>query len=57
MYFGVGCMLLSLLLCPLVSFFLHWENVLQTHCKVPNVLPSISSVIGNNTPGEDFFWF
>jgi len=55
-YFPLFCMIIVVLLCPTVSYFLHWENVLRTHCKVPQFWPSMSSVIGNNTPGEKVCW-
>jgi hypothetical protein len=52
-YFPLVCMIFVVFLCPAVSYFLHWEDVLCTHCKVAQFWPLMSSVIGNNTPGRN----
>ena len=47
------------LACLGTAFFMedHWEHVTKTHCKVDNFFPSISSVIGNKTPGLEEYLF
>ncbi|XP_030602298.1 post-GPI attachment to proteins factor 2-like [Archocentrus centrarchus] len=46
--FAVGTVLLPVtgfITCIFISLFYHYEDVMHTHCKVSNYLPSISSTI------------
>eukprot|EP00123_Amoebidium_parasiticum_P009657 comp19625_c1_seq1/m.23153 comp19625_c1_seq1/g.23153 ORF comp19625_c1_seq1/g.23153 comp19625_c1_seq1/m.23153 type:complete len:255 (-) comp19625_c1_seq1:129-893(-) len=47
--------LISLALVYAISYYKDFESVNRTHCKVPNVVPSISSCIGNATP-QRYIW-
>ncbi|XP_064404861.1 post-GPI attachment to proteins factor 2-like [Halichondria panicea] len=38
-----------------LGVYLHLDKVTTTHCKVPNIVPSISAVIGGVTP-ERYIW-
>lgn len=44
----------SLILCTILGWYLHFDEVTATHCKVPNFMPSISALIG--TPPECYLW-
>ena len=48
-------MYVNLALCLFTSYQLHWSDVISTHCKNWQFFPSMSSVIGNNTP-ERYIW-
>ena len=57
---GVYPILFSMLICPIISYQLHWSSVIQTHCEkfdVKNFVPSMSAVIGNEEPGFFFLFF
>ena len=41
--------------CIVIASVLHFQSVNRTHCQVPNILPSISAAIGNNSP-EKYVW-
>lgn len=45
----------SLCTCLLLGIVLHLDVSTRTHCKVPNIVPSVSAVIGGNTP-ERYIW-
>ncbi|VVC89853.1 post-GPI attachment to proteins factor 2 [Leptidea sinapis] len=42
--------LISFILCVLITMYKDFEKANNTHCKVPNVFPSISASIGNYEP-------
>jgi len=54
-YCGIGCPLAGLCLCLLLSLQYHFDTVNYTHCKVPNVIPSISACIGDHSP-QQYVW-
>jgi hypothetical protein len=39
------------------SILFHFDDVTETHCHVPNVLPTISAAVGNNAPEKYMFRF
>lgn len=45
----------ALATCVVLGLYLHFEGVTATHCRVPNFVPSISSIIGDFTP-ERYVW-
>lgn len=48
--FTVSLPLLAFITCVLITMYKDFENANNTHCKVPNVFPSISASIGNYEP-------
>jgi hypothetical protein len=46
---------IGLVACLFFSVYYHYEDVIKTHCRNWEWLPSISSTIGNNIP-EMFIW-
>ncbi|XP_065884529.1 post-GPI attachment to proteins factor 2-like isoform X2 [Dysidea avara] len=52
---NVGIALGSFSTCITLGYVLHFEGVTATHCKVPNVVPSISAITGGFTP-ERYIW-
>ncbi|XP_049867926.1 post-GPI attachment to proteins factor 2 [Pectinophora gossypiella] len=49
-FFTVSLPLLAFVICVLMTMYKDFENANNTHCKVPNVFPSISASIGNYEP-------
>lgn len=47
--------IVALLLSVTLGVYLHFDETTSTHCKVPNFVPSISSVVGGVTP-ERYIW-
>lgn len=50
---GLLCVLLALfgfITCVLMTMYKDFENANNTHCKVPNIFPSISASVGNYEP-------
>lgn len=47
--------LLSFLSCVAIALAWHFDETTNTHCNVPNYLPSISAAIGGEMP-EKFIW-
>ncbi|CAI2347407.1 unnamed protein product [Caenorhabditis sp. 36 PRJEB53466] len=45
----------ALLICVLLSLFLHFEQSTATHCEVSNYLPSISAAVSTYSP-EKYIW-
>jgi hypothetical protein len=45
----------SLIVCLFLGTLLHLDETTGTHCEVPNIVPSISAVIGGSTP-ERYIW-
>lgn len=48
--FTVSLPLLAFIVCVLITMYKDFESANNTHCKVPNVFPSISASIGNYEP-------
>ncbi|XP_034827280.1 post-GPI attachment to proteins factor 2-like [Maniola hyperantus] len=48
--FTVSLPLFSFITCVLITLYKDFEKANNTHCKVPNVFPSISASIGNYEP-------
>ncbi|XP_032514896.2 post-GPI attachment to proteins factor 2-like [Danaus plexippus] len=48
--FTVSLPLLAFIICVLITMYKDFESANNTHCKVPNVFPSISASIGNYEP-------
>ncbi|CAJ0943272.1 unnamed protein product, partial [Mesorhabditis belari] len=53
----VGCSLpiIALFMCITIALLFHFNEATNTHCRVENVLPSISTVIGG-FPETTFIW-
>lgn len=49
-FFTVSLPLFAFIGCVLLTMYKDFENANNTHCKVPNVFPSISASIGNYEP-------
>eukprot|EP01134_Creolimax_fragrantissima_P003684 CFRG3684T1 len=47
--------LVGLTLVFVLSIYKDFDSVNKTHCEVPNIIPSISSCIGNSTP-QRYVW-
>lgn len=45
----------ALVLCLFLSIILHWNEATQTHCNVPNWLPSVSAAVASYAP-ERYIW-
>ncbi|XP_062519964.1 post-GPI attachment to proteins factor 2-like [Corticium candelabrum] len=52
---GCGWPAVGISVCLLVSVLYHFDRVTSTHCKVPNVLPSISAAVGDVSPQKHIF--
>lgn len=48
--FTVSLPLFAFITCVLITLYKDFENANNTHCKVPNIFPSISASIGNYEP-------
>ncbi|CAH2247027.1 post-GPI attachment to proteins factor 2 [Pararge aegeria] len=48
--FTVSLPLFAFITCVIITLYKDFENANNTHCKVPNVFPSISASIGNYEP-------
>lgn len=42
--------ILAIIICVLLTMYKDFESANNTHCKVPNIFPSISAAIGNYDP-------
>ncbi|CAH1646605.1 unnamed protein product [Spodoptera littoralis] len=49
-YYVVSVPLFAFISCVVITMYKDFENANNTHCKVPNVFPSISASIGNYEP-------
>lgn len=54
-FFTVSLPLLAFFVCVIMTMYKDFENANNTHCKVPNVFPSISASIGNYEP-QNTIW-
>ncbi|XP_065322266.1 post-GPI attachment to proteins factor 2-like isoform X2 [Gordionus sp. m RMFG-2023] len=50
-----ACPLITLFICIFISIYFHSETSTLTHCKVKNILPSLSAAFGDENP-EKFIW-
>lgn len=48
--FTVSLPLFAFITCVLITIYKDFERANNTHCKVPNIFPSISASIGNYEP-------
>ena len=47
--------LFGFIICVLIAVVYHFEKATKTHCRVWNILPSISAAVGDSTP-ERYIW-
>uniref|UniRef100_A0A915D539 CWH43-like N-terminal domain-containing protein n=1 Tax=Ditylenchus dipsaci TaxID=166011 RepID=A0A915D539_9BILA len=45
----------ALIICIVLSLFLHWDEATRTHCNVNNWLPSVSAAVASYSP-ERYIW-
>lgn len=54
-FFTVSLPLFAFITCVLLTMYKDFERANNTHCKVPNIFPSISASIGNYEP-QNTIW-
>lgn len=54
-FFTVSLPLFAFISCVLMTMYKDFEKANKTHCKVPNIFPSISASIGNYEP-QNTLW-
>ncbi|XP_052756010.1 post-GPI attachment to proteins factor 2 isoform X2 [Galleria mellonella] len=54
-FFTVSLPLVAFVTCVLMTMYKDFEKANNTHCKVPNIFPSISASIGNYEP-QNIIW-
>jgi hypothetical protein len=52
---GCGWPTIGISSCLLISVLYHFDKVTSTHCRVLNVLPSISAAVGDVSPQKHIF--